>query len=80
MSPSKSRFAALDYVIELLSERGKKHRILGWGSNINQAHECYDAALRDHPHTWVRMRQGRQTIAVRIPEAFVHEPDEQKRH
>jgi hypothetical protein len=62
------------YVVELVSEHGKKRRILGWGSNVDQAYERYDAALREHPHTCVRLRQGKQIIAVRVPEAFVHEP------
>ena len=67
-----------DYVVELLSEHGKKRRILGWGSNVDQAYERYDAALRDHPHTWVSLLQGKQIIAVQVPEAFVHEPQVRK--
>jgi len=62
-----------DYVIELLSEHGKKRRILGWGSNVDQAYEHYDAALREHPHTWVRLRLGKQIIALHVPQAFIHQ-------
>jgi hypothetical protein len=67
-----------DYVVELLSEHGKRRAIIGWGRDIDAAHKCYDDTLRQYPHTWVRLRQGKQTIALRIPEAFVHEPRRRK--
>ena len=74
------RPSSADYVIELLSDRGKRQAILGRTSNGYLAHECYEAALRDYPYTCVRMRQGKQTIAMPIPERFVHEPQGQWLH
>jgi hypothetical protein len=67
-----------DYVVELLSETGKRHRLIGWGSDIDAARRCYDDTSKEYPHTWGKMRQGKQTIALRIPEAFVHEARRRK--
>jgi acetyl-CoA acetyltransferase len=38
----------------------------------------YDEALKHYPHTTVRMRQGAQLIAQRVPSAFMHEPPSRK--
>jgi hypothetical protein len=50
-----------DYVVELLSEHGKRRALIGCSSNADAIYECYDYALRAYPHTTVRMRQGKQT-------------------
>jgi hypothetical protein len=62
------------YVIELVSEHGRRRCILGSGNDCENAHKIYDQACREFPHTRVRMRQGKQTIALRIPQIYVHEP------
>jgi hypothetical protein len=67
-----------DFVVELLSEHGKRRALIGWGADVGAAHECYDATLKQYPHTRVRMRQGKQTIALHVPSAYVHEQQGQR--
>jgi hypothetical protein len=42
-----------DYVVELLSEHGDCERIIGWGPDLDAAHQCYDATVSKYPHTTV---------------------------
>jgi hypothetical protein len=66
------------YVIELLSEHGKRRCILASvaisSNGCELAHDAYDEACRRYPHTHVRMRQGKQTIALRLPHMYVQAP------
>jgi hypothetical protein len=62
----RTKQLAQDYVVELLSEHGKCDRIIGWGPDPDAARICYDAAVKKHPHTTVRLRRGVQQIALRM--------------
>jgi len=64
----------MEYVVELLSEHGKRRAVIGTSSNADAIHDCYDEALKHYPHTIVQMRQGKQIIALHVPSAYVHEP------
>jgi hypothetical protein len=57
---------AQHYVVELLSEHGRCDRIIGWGPDPDAARNCYDAAIKKHPQSTVRLRRGVQQIALRI--------------
>ena len=45
-----------DYVVELLSEHGDRDRIVGWGPDVDAAHQCYDDTVKKYPHDTVRLR------------------------
>jgi hypothetical protein len=60
-----------DYVVELLSEQGDSDCLIGWGPDVGAARRCYDATVRQYPHTKVRLRQGAQPIALRVPNCSV---------
>lgn len=60
-----------DYVVELLSEHGDRDRIVGWGPDIDAAHQCYDDTVKKYPHDTVRLRQGTQPIALSTRDSFV---------
>jgi hypothetical protein len=60
-----------EYVVELLSEHGDCDRIIGWGPDLGAAHQCYHETARKCLHTAVRLRQGTQAIALRIPSSFL---------
>jgi hypothetical protein len=60
-----------DYVVELICEHGDCDRIIGWGSDLDAAHQCYEATVRKYPHTTVRLRKGMQLIALRMRSSFV---------
>ena len=53
-----------EFIVELLSEHGKRRAELGRGDDCKQAYQAYDKACRKYPHNGVRLRQGNQTIAL----------------
>ena len=55
-----------DYVVELLSEHGKRRCLIGWADNVHAARECYEAAMVQYPHTMIRLRQGKQPLALKL--------------
>jgi|RhiMetStandDraft_4_1073278.scaffolds.fasta_scaffold682104_1 hypothetical protein len=60
-----------DYVVELLSEHGDCDRIVGWGPDVDAAHQCYDDTVKKYPHDTVRLRQGTQSIVLSMRGSFV---------
>jgi hypothetical protein len=59
-----------DYVVELLSEQGDCDRIVGWGPDLDAAHQCYKDTVQKYPNDIVRLRQGTQPIALRMRSCF----------
>jgi hypothetical protein len=55
-----------DYVVELLSEQDDCNCLIGWGPDLDAAHQCYHAATTKYPNSTVRLRQGAQPIAMRM--------------
>jgi|GraSoiStandDraft_39_1057311.scaffolds.fasta_scaffold496432_1 hypothetical protein len=70
--------SSAEYVLELLSEHGKRRAELGRGSDGKQAHRAYVKVCNKYPHNRVLLRQGNQIIAYRIAGRFVHEPHDSK--
>jgi hypothetical protein len=62
--------SSTEYVVELLSEHGKRRCILGSGDDCEQANGAYDVACRKFPYNLVRLRQGPQTIALSVPHLY----------
>jgi hypothetical protein len=60
-----------DYVVELLSEQNDRDCLIGWGPDLHAAHRCYHAATTKYPNSTVRLRQGAQPIALRVPKYSV---------
>jgi hypothetical protein len=50
--------SSAEYVLELLSEHGKRRCILGSGSDVDEAWIAYEEACEEHAYNGVRLRQG----------------------
>jgi hypothetical protein len=55
-----------EYAIELVSR--KVHSVIGEANDLESALDCLDDAIREYPHSYIRVRHGRTTIvSERVP-------------
>jgi hypothetical protein len=54
-----------EYEIELVSK--KDHSVIGEASDLESALNCLDDAIREYPHSHIRVRRGTTIVSERVP-------------
>jgi hypothetical protein len=54
-----------EYAIELVSK--KAHSVIGEANDLESALDCLDDAIREYPHSYIRVRRGTAIVSERVP-------------